>query len=84
MSPSALPLIAEDAYPSFQRLIPELLHTTYEEWLSDHRTSIAYRQSRNGSTEIPVHLDEFDRWLKEHREAPHLELLWAFAEDRTA
>lgn len=84
MPPSALPLISEADYPIFQRLIAELRHTSYEEWLGDHQKAIAYRQGRNGSTEIPVSPEAFVAWLKEHQEAAHLELLWAFAEYKAA
>jgi hypothetical protein len=84
MSPSALPLIAEHDYPAFQRLIPELQQTTFAEWLDDHQKSIAYRRSRNGFAEIPVRADEFELWLKESKQLAHLELLWAFAEDKAA
>jgi hypothetical protein len=82
MSPSALPLISERDYPAFQRIIPELLNTTFGEWLDDHQRSIAYRQSRNGFAEIPVRADEFEGWLKDSKQLAHLELLWAFAEDK--
>ena len=82
MSPSALPLISEQDYPRFQQIIQELRHTSYEEWHDDHLKSIAYRRPRNGFEEIPVSPAEFDGWLKEHRQAVHLELLWAFAEGK--
>ena len=84
MSPSALPLISERDYPAFQRMIQELIHTSYEEWLVDHQKAIAYRRPRNGFTEIPVSPEEFDSWLKANKEMVHLEMLWAFAEDKAA
>jgi hypothetical protein len=84
MSPSALPLISERDYPAFQRMIPELMHTDYGEWLDDHKKAIAYRQSRNGSVEIPLSPQAFEGWLKAHGHAAHMELLWAFAEDKAA
>ena len=82
MSPSALPLISERDYPTFQQIIAELRQTEYEEWREDHAKSMAYRRSRNGSVEVPVSPDEFDGWLKETGQRSHLELLWAFAEAR--
>ncbi len=84
MSPSALPLISERDYPMFQRMIRELIHTSYEEWLDDHEKSIAYRRPRNGFVEIPVSPEEFERWVKAKQDAAHLEMLWAFAEDKAA
>jgi hypothetical protein len=84
MSPSILPLISERDYPAFQRMIPELRHTDYEEWADDHRKAIAYRQSRNGFVEIPFSPAEFDGWLHVKKEAAHMELLWAFAEHKGA
>jgi hypothetical protein len=80
MSPSALPLISEPDFPTFQQMIAELRQTEYKEWLEDHANAIAYRRSRNGSVEIPVSPDEFDGWLRETGQSCHLELLWAFAE----
>jgi hypothetical protein len=82
MSPSALPLISERDYPKFQQIIGELRQTPYDEWMEDHAKSIAYRRARNGFTEICVSPDEFDFWLKENNKTSHLELLWAFAEDK--
>ena len=84
MSASALPLISERDYPTFQRMIPELLHTVYEEWIEDHQKAIAYRRSRNGFVEVPFSPEEFEFWLKSKGEAAHLELLWAFAEAKAA
>ena len=81
MLPSALPFISQRDYPRFQRIIGELVQTTYEEWAEDHAKSTAYRRSRNGYTEVPVLPDEFEGWLKQNRLAAHLELLWAFAEE---
>ena len=84
MSPSALPWIKEADYPQFQRMIAELQKTTYEEWADDHKRAVAYRQPRNGSTDILISPDEFDAWLKANNNAAHMELLWVFAEDRAA
>lgn len=84
MIPSALPLISEDDYPFFQRLIEELRHSSYEEWLGEHQKAVAYRQERNGYTEIPVSPGAFVAWVKERQEEAHLELLWVFAEDKAA
>jgi hypothetical protein len=84
MSPSALPLISERDYPAFQRMVPELRHTDYAEWSDDHGKAIAYRQSRNGSVEIPLSPEAFEGWLKEKRQVAHMELLWVFAEDKAA
>jgi UDP-N-acetylglucosamine transferase subunit ALG13 len=84
MSQSALPLISERDFPAFQRMIPELRHTDYAEWLDDHKKAIAYRQPRNGYVEISFSPEEFDGWLKAKKEEAHMELLWAFAEDKAA
>jgi hypothetical protein len=81
MSPTALPLISASDYPAFQLIIPELKQTTFEEWQEDHVRAVAYRKGRNGSQDIPVSPAEFRRWLELNRTAPHLELLWACAED---
>jgi hypothetical protein len=81
MPPSPLPLIAERDYPAFQRIIPELLHTSYGEWIDDHEKSVAYRRSRNGFSEIPVSASDFEGWLKANAKPAHLELLWVFAEE---
>jgi hypothetical protein len=84
MPPSALPWIEETDYPRFQRVIAELQHTSYEEWAEDHRKAVAYRTPRNGSTDIPVSPDQFDLWLKQTQQAPHMELLWVYAEEKAA
>ena len=84
MSPSVLPLIVEADYPMFQRMIRDLLHMSYDEWVDDHKKAVAYRKSRNGSEEIRVSPAEFDWWLKENKKAAHMELLWACAEDKAA
>jgi hypothetical protein len=68
----------------FQRLIPELKNDTYSEWIDEHRKAVAYRRPRNGSIDVPVSPDEFDGWLKETKQAAHLELLWVYAEDKAA
>jgi trehalose-6-phosphate synthase len=80
MIPSPLPLISKQDYPRFQQMIRELLDTTYEEWCDDHARSVAYRRSRNGSSEVSISPDEFAACLKENQMVAHLELLWAFAE----
>ncbi len=82
MSPSALPLISEQDYPIFQRMIGELRQTSYEEWHEDHTKAIAYRRSRNGFVEIGLSPDEFGKWLTDNNKTGHLELLWEFAEDK--
>ncbi len=82
MSPSILPLISERDYPRFQQIIGELRATSFEEWHEDHAKSVAYRRPRNGYIEICISPDEFDTWLKENDKTSHLELLWAFAEDK--
>jgi hypothetical protein len=84
MSPSALPWIEEADYPRFQRMIAELQKTSFEEWTEDHEKAVAYRRSRNGSTNVPITPEEFDAWLKENNETAHMELLWVFAEDKAA
>ncbi|WP_428487770.1 hypothetical protein [Rhodopila sp.] len=84
MSPSVLPLISEHDYPGFQKIVVELRHTSYEEWLRDHEASKTYRKSRNGSQEIPISPQAFQEWLKARNEPAHLELLWVFAEDEAA
>jgi hypothetical protein len=84
MIPSPLPWISKADYPAFQRLIRELLNTSYEEWRSEHQKAVAYRQSRNGSTDIPVSPGELVDWLLQRRMAPHLEMLWEFAEAKAA
>lgn len=84
MSPSPLPLIEEVDFPRFQRMIAELRNVTYEEWTDDHRRAIVYRVPRNGFKEVPVSPEEFDLWLKQTRNVAHLELLWAFAEEKAA
>ena len=80
MPASALPWFEETDYPRFQQMIPELRNDSYAEWIEEHKKAVAYRRPRNGSTDIPVSPDEFDRWLKETKQAAHLELLWVFAE----
>jgi hypothetical protein len=79
--PSCLPLIRETDYPGFQRMINELMQVTYEEWQQDHAKAVSYRNSRNGSREIPITPSEFDAWLKKHRLDAHLELLWSCVEE---
>jgi hypothetical protein len=81
MSPSALPLISQSDYPAFQQIIRELAYTSYQEWAEDHAKSVAYREARNGSREIPISPAEFQRWLDVNRQTAHLELLWVCAED---
>jgi hypothetical protein len=82
MNPSCLPLINEADYPSFQRMIEELMDVSYEEWQQDHQKAVSYRQSRNGSREVAITPAEFDLWLKKHRLDAHLELLWSCVEDK--
>ena len=82
MSQSILPLITATDYPAFQRMIPKLGLTSYDEWLDDHEKAIAYRRTRNGFLEIPVSPEAFDQWLKQNKQDPHMELLWTFAEDQ--
>ncbi len=82
MPPSALPLISQRDYPKFQQIIGELAQTPYEEWAEDHAKSTAYRRARNGYMEVPLHPEEFEGWLKQTRQAGHLELLWVFAEEK--
>ena len=65
-------------------MVPELLNLSYDELRDDHAKAVAYRRSRNGSVEIPITAGEFEGWLKEHRTAAHMELLWVFAEDKAA
>jgi hypothetical protein len=77
-------LIAEGDYPAFQRMIPELLHTAYDEWVDDHQKALAYRRQRNGFVEISFSPEEFDGWLKVNGEAAHMELLWVYAEEKAA
>jgi hypothetical protein len=81
MSPSALPLIAESEYPAFQRLVPELMQTSFEDWLDDHKKAIAYRKARNGFVEVPLSAEGFSTWLPAQETSPHLELLWVYAEE---
>jgi hypothetical protein len=81
MTPSCLPLISETDYPGFQRMIKELMHVSYQEWRQDHLKAVSYRQSRNGSREVPITPAEFDSWLNKNRLDAHLELLWSCVED---
>jgi len=81
MTPSCLPLINEADYPSFQRMIEELMDVSYEEWQQDHHKAVSYRRSRNGSREVAITPAQFDSWLKKHRLDAHLELLWSCVED---
>ena len=83
MSQSVLPLISERDYPRFQEMIRELGTTSYEEWRDDYAKAVAYRRARNGVREVPVLPEEFDGWLWNKQQAPHLELLWEFAESKT-
>ena len=80
MSPSPLPLITD--YPAFQRMIRELAQVDYQEWCDDHRKAITYRRTRNGSVEIPVSPQAFAEWLADKQAEAHLELLWAYVEDK--
>jgi hypothetical protein len=82
VSQSVLPFVSERDYPRFQQIIPELAATSYEEWSDDHAKAVAYRRSRNGVREVPVLPDEFDIWLRNSKQSPHLELLWEFAESK--
>lgn len=82
MQPSVLPLISETDYPGFQRLIGELVHTSYQEWREDHLKAVAYRTTRNGSQEVPISPREFDQWLQQNEMTPHLELLWTCTEEK--
>ena len=82
MSPTALPCIPEADYPRFQRIIPELQQTTYQEWADEHRKAVAYRRSRNGTSEITFSPEEFEAWLKRNGTPAHLELLWVYAEEK--
>jgi hypothetical protein len=81
MTPSCLPLISETDFPSFQRMIPELMHVSYQEWQQDHAKAVSYRKSRNGSREVAITPAEFGSWLKKNRLDAHLELLWSCVED---
>jgi hypothetical protein len=82
MLPTVLPCITEAEFPSFQALIPELQKVLFTEWEDDHRKAVAYRQLRNGSTNVPVCPVAFAAWLRETGEPAHLELLWAYAEEQ--
>ena len=82
MPPSALPLISQTDYAVFQRMIPELDQSPYDEWSDDHVKAVAYRKPRNGSQEIAISPQEFSMWLKQHGMEAHLELLWACVEDK--
>ena len=84
MSPTALPWIEQGCYPRIQQIVPELRHTSYNEWIEEHGKAVAYRTSRNGSVDIPISAQEFDTWLTDNHEAGHLELLWVFAEEKVA
>lgn len=81
MSPSALPLISEAEFPAFQKLVPELMQTSFEDWLDDHKKAIAYRKARNGFVEVPLSPEGFSAWLPGQGTSPHLELLWVYAEE---
>ena len=84
MPPTVLPWLTEGDYPRLQSLIPELQKVTYAEWADDHRRAMLYRQSRNGSVDIPVSPEAFDAWAREAGQAIHLELLWIYAEAKAA
>ncbi len=84
MPASALPWFEEADYTRLQQIIPELKHDSYPEWVEEHRKAVAYRRSRNGSTDIAISAEEFAEWLEVTRQKAHLELLWVYAEDKAA
>lgn len=84
MAPTALPQITEADFALFQRIIPELQNTSYDEWADEHRRAVAYRTPRNGSTDVPVSPHAFEEWLRSTQQPAHLELLWVYAEDIVA
>ncbi len=78
--PLALPIIAENDYEDFRKIIPEL-PVTYAGWQEKHKRAKREHGESNTILEVPVSPDEFVAYCRDHDRPHREETLWKFARD---
>ena len=81
--PMGIPIIAEDDYEAFRKII-QSLPDTYAGWLEMHEQAKREHGKSYTVLEELVHPNEFVAYCNDRRVKPSEESLWMFARDKVA